>query len=111
MQAEWLQSVRSGRKRVRCYRSQCKLKRYQACELEGSERGITEDNASWGGTKLTNWKAVSAALEKSVQAEEVPNLRNRRQRVRHYRNQCKLIGYKACEVEGSECGLTEVNAS
>ena len=93
MQTEEVQSWRNGRQgvrryrskfkqkryqscelegqRVRCYRSQWKLKRYDACELEGSECGFTEGNASSRGIKLTNWKAASAALQESIQADEV----------------------------------------
>ena len=57
--------------RVRRYRSECKLKWYEACEQEGSECGVKEGNESSSGAKLANWKAASAALEKSMHAEEV----------------------------------------
>ena len=57
--------------------------------MEGSECRVTDVNASSRGIKLANWKTVSAALQKSMQAEED----------------------KAGEQYGSECGVTEVSAS
>ena len=47
---------------------------YQACEIKGSDCGITEINANCTVAKLAMWKAASAVLQKSVQAEEVRNL-------------------------------------
>ena len=95
---------------MRRYGSQCKPKIYQACEVEGSECGITEINANGTVTKLAKWKAASAVLQKSVKAEDVQSMRTGKQQVRRYRSQCMMKRYQTCELEGSECGVTEVNA-
>ena len=74
---------------MRRYRIQCKAKRYQACEILGSECDVTEVNTSRIGTQLVIGKASDCGVTEVNQPK---------------RNE-------ACELEGSVCGVTQVNVS